>query len=157
MPSDPAELTANGKNGESLTGSPPRLLNRATLIESLAVLLIGVALMHFFYAGTGGVLGDERGVPGHDSFYHIKMAELLPQRGLLHQFEWLKFCYFTDEGQDFVSHHYGFHVLLAPFVALSQRLTGDTLPGARWAVMTMFGLNLVLFNLLLISEGVRWR
>ena len=157
MHSDPAELTANGNSGESLSGSPPRLLNRATMIESLAVLLIGISLMHFFYAGTGGVLGDERGVPGHDSFYHIKMAELLPQRGLLHQFEWLKFCYFTDEGQDFVSHHYGFHVLLAPFVALSQRLTGDTLAGARWAIMTTFGLNLVLFNLLLISEGVRWR
>ncbi|MCH8242608.1 MAG: hypothetical protein IH897_08365, partial [Planctomycetes bacterium] len=74
MHSDPAELTPNGNSGESLTGSPPRLLNRATMIESLAVLLIGIVLMHFFYAGTGGVLGDERGVPGHDSFYHIKMA-----------------------------------------------------------------------------------
>ena len=97
----------------------------------LHVPLVGIAVMHFCDGGTGGVLGDERGVPGHDSFYHIKMAELLPQRGLLHQFEWLKFCYFTDEGQDFVSHHYGFHVLLAPFVALSQRLTGDTLAGAE--------------------------
>lgn len=125
--------------------------------ESIATFTIGALLMAFIYDGTGGILGDEIGVPGHDSFYHIKMAELIPEQGLLHHFPWLRFCYFTEEGQDFISHHYGFHALLVPFVELSRRLTGDALAGGRWATCTFFGLNLLLFNLILKGEGVRWR
>lgn len=126
-------------------------------LESIAVFAIGVLLMTFIYSGTGGVLGNEIGVPGHDSFYHIKMAALIPEYGLLRHLPWLRFCYFTDQGQDFISHHYGFHALLVPFVLLSHYLTGDALAGGRWAICTIFGLNLLLFNLLLKGEGIRWR
>ena len=126
-------------------------------LESIAVFAIGVLLMTFIYDGTGGVLGNEIGVPGHDSFYHIKMATIIPEHGLLRQLPWLQFCYFTDEGQEFISHHYGFHALLIPFVQLSHYLTGDALAGGRWAICTIFGLNLLLFNLLLKGEGIRWR
>lgn len=125
--------------------------------ESIVVFLIGFALMHFFYSGTGGVTGDELGLPGNDSFYHVKMSELMVQGIVPDEFPWLKFAYFTKEGQRFVSHHFGFHLLMTPFVKLSQYLYGDSMAGGRWATSVFFGLMLVVFNLLLISEDVRWR
>lgn len=117
----------------------------------------GVVLMHSIYAGNGGWLKPIAGVPGNDSFYHIKMASLMPQVGLLHEFPWLKFCYFTDQAQAFISHHYGFHALLVPFVKLSWWLTGDELPGGRWAICTFFGLLLVLLDRLLVIARTPWR
>jgi hypothetical protein len=128
-----------------------------TVLESLAVFALGFAMMHFVYGGTGGASGDEPGVPGHDSFYHIKMASMIPEHGLLDEFPWLRFVYFTDQGQAFVSHHHGFHVLLAPFVYVSKWVTGDYLAGGRWAISTFFGLNLMLCNLILLTQQVRWR
>lgn len=122
--------------------------------ESLAVFVIGAVLMNFIYAGSGG---DAAGVPGHDSFYHIKMASLIPEHGLLSKFPWLEFTWFVEQGDAFVSHHYGFHVLLLPFVTVSHWLTGDYLPGARWAIATTFGTTLMLFNLLLITGRIHWR
>ena len=126
----------------------PRSSHRA--LESLNAFALGVSLMLFFYAGGGGV-------PGHDSFYHIKMAELLPQHGIFHEFPWLRFVYFTDDGSDFVEHHYGFHVLLAPFVGAAVRLTGDALAGGRWAMAVCLGINLVLLLALLRTANLRWR
>ncbi len=127
------------------------------VLESVSVFAVGMVLMRFIYAGPGGLLEGEAGVPGNDSFYHVKMAAMLPEHGLLETFPWLRFTYFREQGEGFVSHHYGFHALLCPFVKLSHSLTGDYLPGARWAIGTFFGINLMLFNLLLISAGIRWR
>ena len=151
-PADPRSLRDLDPSGNS-----QRVKRRSRgrcALESLAVFAIGIAVMRFTYGGT---VGDEPGVPGHDSFYHIKMAVLMPELGLLDEFPWLRFVYFTNEGQRFVSHHYGFHALLVPFVHVSHRLTGDYLAGGRWAMITFFALNLMLFNLLLILQGVRWR
>jgi len=131
--------------------------SRFDLFESLGVLIVGAVLMNFIHAGIGGPSGNEIGVAGHDSFYHIKMAALIPEQGIVETLPWLRYTYFTDQDNEFVGHHYGFHVLLVPFVTLSQWLTGDYLPGGRWAVATSFGLTVMLFNLLLIAGRVRWR
>ncbi|MCA9242746.1 MAG: NPCBM/NEW2 domain-containing protein [Phycisphaerales bacterium] len=125
--------------------------------ESFAVFLIGWLLMSYFYAGKGGPSGSLIGAPGHDSFYHVKMAEMLPTHGFVRQFEWLRFCYFTEQGQDFVSHHVGFHVLMLPFVQLAKLLTGEAIDGGRWAICAFFAMSLVLFNGILIAGKVRWR
>ena len=100
--------------------------------ESLVVFLIGVVLMNYIHSGPTGVQPSELGVAGHDSFYHIKMAALLPEHGLVKTFPWLKFTYFTDEGDAFVSHHYGFHAMLVPFVPPDRgtRLRGS--PRGGW-------------------------
>lgn len=126
-------------------------------LHGLMVFLAGAALMAAVY-GDLGLRGPGRGVPGADSFYHLKMAEMLPHVGLLKEFPWLRFAYFTDQGQEFVSHHYGFHALLAPFAQLSIRLTGDSLAGGRWANCFFFGLILVLFARLirLAGAGAVW-
>ncbi len=126
-------------------------------LESAVVFAFGAALMHFAYSGAGSVPMRDIGVPGHDSFYHIKMAAMLSEHGLVREFPWLKFAYFTGEGPAFVSHHYGFHVLLWPFVEAAQWLTGDPLTGGRWATTAFFGAVAMLFNSLLIRERVPWR
>ena len=149
-PYDPAP--SRGSAAPAAGGRPS-----STVLESLIVLVIGVVLMSYIHAAGSDRPAEARGLPGHDSFYHVKMAALIPEHGLLDELPWLKFVYFTDEGHDFVSHHYGFHVFLTPFVQLSHWLTGDYLAGGRWAVTVTFGLTLMLFNLLLIHGQVRWR
>ncbi len=142
----------------SATNGRRRLLDGWIVIESLAMFMVGAVLMHFIYSGTRPP-GTELGVSDHDSFYHIKMAAMIPDYGLVKEFPWLQFTYFTDEGHDFVSHHYGFHMMMVPFVKASEWWTEnhDWLAGGRLANCVFFGLNLMLFNLLLASEGVRWR
>lgn len=127
------------------------------VLESLGLLVLGFAVMSFLYQTSVVGPDGEIGVPGHDSFYHTKMAVLLPQIGLVETFPWLKFAYFRQQGDAFVSHHYGFHAVLVPFVHAAKWLTGDYLAGGRWAICTFFGLNLLLFNLLLRAGQVRYR
>ncbi len=126
-------------------------------IESLALVALGFGLLTFYYHASTPRPGDEIGVPEFDSFYHIKMAAKLPEWGLLRELPWLEYVHFTREGREFVSHHFGFHVLLSPLVHLSKWLTGDDLHGARWTLALVFGLNLAAFNLLLRAGSVRWR
>ncbi len=128
----------------------PSVAFRARMRDALLAFVVGAALMYGVY-GRGAV-----GVPGNDSFYHLKMAAMLPDVGLLREFPWLRFVYFTDEGQGFVSHHYGFHVLLAPFVYASQRLTGDGLAGGRWAICLFFGAVFVVFHRLVLDASRHW-
>jgi hypothetical protein len=136
------------------TAPTPRRWDR---LASPTLFVLGAVLMHSIYAGTNGWLRPIVGVPGNDSFYHVKMAAMMPQVGLLREFPWLQFCYFTDQGQSFISHHYGFHVLLSPFVQMSHWWTGDYLPGGRWAICTFFGLMLVLLDRLLVAARMPWR
>lgn len=126
------------------------------VLESLAVFALGAALMAFLYSAPGPSM-NEIGAPGHDSFYHTKMAAMIPEYGLVDTFPWLQYSYFTDEGNSFVSHHYGFHVLMVPFVHAAKFITGDYLPGGRWAICAFFGAILMTYNWLLMAAGVRWR
>ena len=109
--------------------------------------------MTFLYSGTGGVNGDYIAVPGFDSFYHIKMALLMPEIGLIDRFPWLTTTIFEKK---FISHHYGFHLLLIPFLKASAWFgADDPLQGARWAITFCFGCVTVLFDLLLMAGRVR--
>lgn len=127
-------------------------------IESLLVGAISVALMSFLYSGSGGPNGTEVGVPGNDSSYHIRMAAMLPTHGLVGQFPWLQFAWFRDAGEAFVSHHYGFHLLLMPFVLVAEALGADAMTGGRWATTGFFAIVLALINGLLRLGNVplRW-
>jgi hypothetical protein len=137
----------------SLPGGPTPQPIKWQALNALAAFVAGALLMAFFYSRPGS---EYIGVPGHDSAYHIKMAAMIPEHGLVREFPWLQFCYFTNEGNDFVSHHYGFHVLLLPFVQLSKWITGDYMPGGRWAICTFVGLEFALAYFLLVSGRVRW-
>ena len=127
------------------------------LPELAAVFAIGLCLMNFTGAGTGGLSGGELGVAGNDSYNHVKMAVLLPEIGLPTEFRWLRHVWLTEVTTEWVNHHYGFHVLLVPFVYAGRWLRWDFLTGGRWAVATFFGVNLALFQLILMTQRVRCR
>ncbi len=127
------------------------------VLELLAVFALGVAVLSFIYLDPRGRPADQIGVPGYDAFYHVKMASMLPEVGLVDHFPWLRHVYFSQLNDKFVSHHYGFHLLLLPFVTLAEWLTGDSLTGGRWAMSTFFGFNVLLLYALLLSEGIRGR
>ncbi|RME39511.1 MAG: hypothetical protein D6788_05260 [Planctomycetota bacterium] len=151
MPVQTRSTTSRAATVPGSAALPSRRFSRWSLaLESAAVFALGVTLMHLVYDG-------QTGVPGHDSFYHVRMALLMPEHGLLRELPWLKFVYFTREGHAFVNHHYGFQLLLAPFVKGAQVWTGDALAGARLAMVVFHGLTLVMINLILRAVGARWR
>ncbi|MBK8913782.1 MAG: NPCBM/NEW2 domain-containing protein [Phycisphaerales bacterium] len=125
--------------------------------ESAIVFLIGALLMYWLQTGTGGLLGDELGIPENDAGYHVRMSAMIPEHGLLRTFPWLQFTWFRASGDEFVSHHYGFHLLLLPFVLLSQALTGEAMSGGRWGITCCFGVMLAVLNALLAAGGIRRR
>jgi len=148
------KLNSSGPQGPTnnvVAESPARRRDLPTVWVYLTVFVAAFAGMSFFVSGSrNGVVG----VPGNDSFYHLKMSELLSEVGLVKTFPWLQFSYFRTEGDGFVSHHYGFHCLLYPFVAASNFLTGDALAGGRWAVGTFFALTACVFLLILRKAKV---
>ena len=121
--------------------------------ENIALFLAGVLLMYFFFARAP--VAD--GMPGHDSFYHLQMARMLSDEGLVKTFPWLQYAYFMDEGDGFVSHHYGFHAVLNGILQVSRVFFAEDMAGGRLAVAIFLGLNLVLVNALLTHARVRWR
>jgi hypothetical protein len=124
-------------------------------VELVCTFLVFAGVMHFIYAEPPGTPWENIGAPGNDSFYHIKMAALLPEIGLIDTFPWLRTTVFYDK---FVNHHYGFQLLLSPFVHLAKRLTGDYAAGGRWFITLSFGLSMACFNLLLMARRIerRW-
>lgn len=56
-----------------------------------------------------------------DSFYHAKMAMLIRDQGIVHQFPWLQL---TVLGQNYTDQHFLYHVLLIPFVTWFPPLVG---------------------------------
>jgi hypothetical protein len=65
---------------------------------------------------------------GNDGYYHIKMADLMRTRGLTPVFNWLPLTVLNAE--EFVDHHFLYHVLLVPFTL------GDLRVGAKVASVT---------------------
>jgi hypothetical protein len=56
-----------------------------------------------------------------DSFYHVKMALLMRDGGIVWQFPWLQL---TTLGQNFTDQHLLYHALLVPFVTIFPPLIG---------------------------------
>jgi hypothetical protein len=144
-----SELPGDATHVEQPRGMHPAARWRVPLwLESLGAALVGMAAMTFVQAAT-------RYVSGNDSYYHLRMARMLPDVGFIRQFPWLHWTIFRD---DFVSHHHGFHVLLVPFVWLSERLTGQGFLGGKAAAVLAMGITAALFNALLRRLRVphRW-
>jgi len=134
--------------------SPERWWSGWHLVELLAVFLLGLVLMSWFYTQPGEA-PEKWGIPGNDSFYHIKMAALMPEIGLPDKFPWLRTTIFWKDR--FVSHHWGFQALMVPFVVAAKRMGYEYYVGGRWAITLFFGGALAAFHLLLLSERIRFR
>lgn len=79
---------------------------------------------------------------------------MLPSVGFLQSFPWLHWTIFRDH---FVSHHYGFHVMLAPFAWLSEKCSGELFLGGKVFTVLAMGATTALIATLLRILGVRQR
>jgi len=116
-------------------------------IELAAAVLLGFAAMGALQSGSAHL-------PGNDGYYHLRMAALLPKIGFVQTFPWLRWTMLSDR---FVSHHHGFHALLAPFAWTSQRLLGDAVPGGKVAAAAAMAATFAVFTILLREIGARHR
>lgn len=141
----------------NLTEEPPAGVRegRWRAAELAATFLFFCGVASFISAPPPGTPPADVGLSDNDGHYHVKMAALLPEIGLVDKFPWLRTTIFADR---FVNHHYGFQVLLCPFVYLSGAVTGDYAAGGRWFVTLMLGVVLGLFHALLLVFRVphRW-
>ncbi|MBD3164388.1 hypothetical protein GF323_04255 [Candidatus Woesearchaeota archaeon] len=77
---------------------------------------------------------------GYDGYYHIKMAELIKDRGLVREFPWTQY---SLHNENFADLHLGYHLLLLPFTLFSMRL------GMKLAILSFsFALFAVFFYVL---------
>ena len=72
-----------------------------------------------------------------DSFYHLKMAELIAASGPIRNFIWLPF---TTLAQAFADHHFLYHVLLIPFIKVLGPFPGIKASTAVFAAAAIAGL-----------------
>ena len=100
----------------------------------LYLLLFLIAASLFGYLQLDPTFADP------DSFYHAKMAEILASQGAITEFPWLSA---TTLEYNFVDHHFLYHLVLIPFVALFPPLVGlkiATVIFAALAVLAVFWL-----------------
>jgi hypothetical protein len=88
-------------------------------------LLTGAGLLGMFLAFLAVVQFSTPNLAGNDGYYHIKMADVMRRQGLRPAFDWLPLTVLNAE--EFVNHHFLFHVLLIPFTL------GDLRVGAKLA------------------------
>lgn len=82
----------------------------------------------------------------NDGYYHIKLAQLMRQEGLRPAFPWLPLTVLNAD--DFVDHHFLYHVLLIPFTF------GDLREGAKWASVIFPAFTFLAGWVLLRGQGI---
>ena len=115
-------------------------INRKYYFDYFIVLLLALTLFSWLQASPT--------LPEPDSFYHAKIAQFISQGKILHQFPWLSETSLKD---NFVDHHFLYHLLLAPFVKLF-----DPLVGVKVATVIFTSLTVLLFYWLLKRFAVKW-
>ncbi|HLD61521.1 MAG TPA: hypothetical protein VI998_00960 [Patescibacteria group bacterium] len=93
-----------------------------SLLQYLLIILAAYFL--FFWLQSAPVLSDP------DSFYHAKIAQILANGKILHEFPWLQFTTLKD---NFTDHHFLYHIFLIPFVSLFP----DPLAGLKFSVVVI--------------------
>lgn len=108
--------------------------------------LHSLLLFSVFFAFLAGVQFVSTDLVGNDGYYHIKMAYLMRTEALKPSFPYLPFTVLDE--QNFVDHHFLYHVLLIPFTF------GDLLQGAKWGTVFLTSLSLLAIYGFLISQHV---
>ena len=78
-----------------------------------------------------------KGFADPDSFYHLKMAELIAAHGPLRNFIWMPF---TTLANSFADQHFLYHLALIPFIKLFGPLLGMKLATAVMAALAIAAL-----------------
>ncbi len=107
----------------------------------LCLLLLTISFACFTYFQAVPSFADP------DSFYHIKMAMLIPQEGIIKTFPWLQSTILRDS---YIDQHFLYHVLLIPFV-----YSTSPIPGAKLVTVFLCTGLVMLFYWFLRSEKVK--
>ncbi|MDX1435318.1 MAG: hypothetical protein R3335_00810 [Anaerolineales bacterium] len=126
----------------SLANAREAVLVRSTLHH----LLLAIGLFAFFAGFLALVQHSTLNLIGTDGYYHIKLAYLMRTVGLKPDFPWLPLTVLNP--QDFVDHHFLYHVFLIPFTL------GDLRVGAKLASVIFPALAFVLVWWLLQRQKV---
>jgi hypothetical protein len=87
-----------------------------------------VSLMVFVYLQPAAKFADP------DSFYHTWLTVTMRDSGLVRDFPWTQASLYQDI---FIDHHFGYHLLLIPFVSLWPDLKGLQVATVVFASLTM--------------------
>jgi len=101
-------------------------INRKFLADYFIVLLLALVLFSWLQASPT--------LPEPDSFYHAKIASILSEGRILQEFPWLQETNFKD---NFVDHHFLYHLLLVPFVKIFNPLVGIKVATALFASLAI--------------------
>jgi hypothetical protein len=111
-------------------------------------LVVGPVLLFVIAAGFLASLQWNKMFADPDSFYHVKLALLIRDNGIIHDFPWLAFTNFPER---FVDQHFLYHVAMIPFVTWLPPLIGG-----KVATVTFSALFAVTFYLLLRGFRIRF-
>jgi hypothetical protein len=109
-------------------------------------LLTGSGLLAFFVVFLAAIQFSTPNLVSTDSYFHIRFAEVMREQGLRPAFPWLPLTILNP--QDYVDHHFLYHVLLIPFTY------GDLRTGAKWAGVIFPALAFVAGWILLRGQRV---
>ena len=130
-----------------LAPSPPRPVSASPRLRVAFQITAGLALI---LAVMGWIEFGGPAILDNDGYYHIRWATMLRQDfPHLPAFKALPLT--TLNEQNYVDHHYLFHVLLMPFTF------GDLRVGAKLAAVVFSSLGIVSLFALLVAYGVRYR
>ncbi len=84
---------------------------------------------------------------GNDSFFHIKISELMVEKGIIHELPWMQY---TELNKNFVDKHFLYHVYLMPFT-----LIGNLAIALKIANLILILLSFLFLNFLLKQNKVK--
>jgi hypothetical protein len=99
------------------------------------IFLFILAFLFYYFIHSPGHFADP------DSFYHVKIVELMFKKGIIKDFPYLPF---TDLKNYYIDHHFFYHILLMPFVFLF-----DSFWGVQMVTILFAAIFIVLFYLFL--------
>lgn len=82
--------------------------------------------------------------PDPDAFYHMKMAKLIGEQGVITNFPWMQYTVLKDY---YIDQHLLYHILLIPFVVLIPPFYGTKISIIFFATIFLIGFSLILKSL----------
>lgn len=134
-----------------MTAEPPGPSRPAAAARRGLIVRHGPTVLLFAYLAVvlSGLLFFNAGTPERDAFFHARLAQLLPERGLDRHFPWMRFTAWRDH---FADKDFLYHLALAAFC----RDALEPLPGAKVATLLLALGALAAFHLVLLRLRVPW-
>jgi hypothetical protein len=104
-----------------------------TIFSYIILFLVCLSLFSWWQASDN--------FPDPDAFYHMKMAELTSQQGIITSFPWMQYTVLKDY---YVDHHLLYHILLIPFITILSPLYGIKISVILFATSFIVGFSLLL-------------